>query len=286
MVTLDQLEALDLIYWTRSGVFASKLAYCDESSLSRRANQTLKIFGLALDRSNFQICGDESLLNLQRAVHQHARCRGDRPIRLDATHLIRHVLVNPDVPAGTILGPCDHVGFGRIVQLIKSRVLDAWITSDLFDLPDDDELEVLHLWHWPPLLAVHASHPLAGRSNLTAEILSGFPSLILPHNLYPKLSEALHSLGFGKKTQMRRYDKGSWSLPSADAMTIVYGSCLSLEYDTDLVALDWDLGLTGGEALVFRRDISKYPWLSSLLDDLKARQNELIKRHPSLVPLL
>lgn len=286
MVTLDQLAALDLIYWTRSGAFASKIAYCDESSLSRRANHVLKTFGLSLDRNGYLINGDQNLLNLQRAVHQHARCRGDQPIRLDGTHLIRHVLLEPGLPKGTILGPCDHVGFERIVQLLKDRVLDAWVTSNLFDLPDDEELQILHLWHWPALLAVHKCHPLAGRSDLMADDLARFPSLILPHNLYPKLTEALHSLGFGRKTQMRRYDKGSWSSPSEDAMTIVYGSCLSLEAETDLVALDWDLGLVGGEALVFRRDISHYPWFSSLFDDLKARQDELVKRHPSLVPLL
>ena len=286
MVTLEQLEALDLTYWMRSGSLASKASYCDESSLSRRLSHTLKVFGLGLNRSTCEITGDQSLLNLQRSVHQHARCRGDRPVRIDATHFIRHVLVDPELPKGIILGPCDHVGFERIVRLLKDRVLDAWITSNLFDLPADDDLKVLHLWHWPALLAVHACHPLAGRRDLTAEILAGYPSLILPHNLYPKLADALHGLGFGRKTQMRRYDKGSWSSPSADAMTIVYGSCLSLEFDSDLVPLDWNLGLTGGEALIFRKDIISYPWLSSLLDDLKTRQGELVKRHPSLVPLL
>lgn len=286
MVTLDQLEALDLTYWLRSGALASKYCFCDESSLSRRFNQVLKIFGIRFERTSYEFEGDESLLNLQRSVHQHARLKGVRPLRVDATHLIRHRLQDPPLPGGAILGPCDHVGFERVIRLLKNRVIDAWITSDLFDLPCDEDLEVVRLWYWPALLLVHRCHPLATQPSLTMEQLRRFPSLILPHNLYPGLTEALHAKGFGQKTQMRRYDKGSWTLPSADAMTIVYGSCLSLEFDQDLVPLDWDLGLTGGEALVFRRDLKAYPWYEQLLKDLKERQDAMAKRHPTLVPLL
>lgn len=286
MVTLEQLEALDLTFWLRSGTLASKISFCDESSLSRRLAHALKVFELQFDRSSYELAGDQTLLNLQRAVHQHARFKGSRALRLDATHFVRQILQDPPLPEGWILGPCDHLGFDRIVSLLKSRVIDAWITSDLFDLPEDEELEVLHLWHWPVLLSVHRCHPLAGQRHLTEKHLASFPSLILPYHLYPGLAAALQAKGFGRKTQMRRYDKGSWSSPSQDAMTIVYASCLSLEADNDLVALDWDLGLTGGEALVYRHDVRGYPWIPRLIDDLMHRQDEMVKRHPTLVPLL
>ena len=285
MVTLEQLDALDLVYWMRSGVSAARACYCDESSLSRRLGNVLKIFDLTLDRKTFEICGDQTLLNLQRAVHQHARLKGARPVRIDATHLIRHHLVTC-LPSDFLLGPCDHTGLERICRLLQSRVLDAWITSDIYDLPDHDDLEVMPLWRWPHLLVVHRCHPLVGQRQLTAAELRKFPSLILPAHLYPALSEALHAKGFGHKTQMKRYDKGSWSTPSDDAMTIVYGSCLSLDAEPELVALPWDLGLIGGEALVYRHDCKIYPWFASLLSALKQLQAVLLERHPSLVPLL
>ena len=77
MVTLEQLEALDLLVWLRSGSAAAEACCCDESSISRRVRSVLHTFGLRLQRANeVVLSGELELLRLQRVVHQHARHRG------------------------------------------------------------------------------------------------------------------------------------------------------------------------------------------------------------------
>lgn len=109
---------------------------------------------------------------------------------------------------------------------------------------------VIPLWDWPGELVVNPCHPLARERRLTRSDLSWFPSLILPESLYPRLARVVHAKGFGQESQLKRYDVGSWDGLTEDAATISFGSCLSLAADSNLQSLDWDLGLTGGEALI------------------------------------
>jgi len=44
MVTPEELEALDLMCWLRNGDDAARLAYCNQSTISRRSQQALKVF--------------------------------------------------------------------------------------------------------------------------------------------------------------------------------------------------------------------------------------------------
>jgi len=95
LVTIEQLEARPA-FSARSGVTAASMAYCDQSSIVRRASAALKVFALSIERGReFEISGDFTLLRLQRFVHQHARFLGYRPLRLDATHYIRSYLAQP-----------------------------------------------------------------------------------------------------------------------------------------------------------------------------------------------
>ena len=106
MITLDQLEALDLLLWSRSGADAAVMTACNQSSISRRVNGVLNTFSLQVKRRReFQLTGDLTLLRLQRLVHQKARFLGRAPLRLEATHYVRHQLTTPAIP-GWILGPC------------------------------------------------------------------------------------------------------------------------------------------------------------------------------------
>lgn len=283
MVTLEQLEALDQLLWHRSGTAAAQSCFCDQSSITRRVQATLQQFGLKLKRGpEYQLLGDLTLLRLQRVVHQQARFLGLRYLRLEATHYIRHALSDPPIP-GWMLGPCHHRGYEVLLSLLRERIVDAWITSDMQDLPDSSEFAILPLWDWPGELVVHPCHPLAGERRLSRTDLDRFPSLILPAQLYPRLAEVVHAKGFGQISQLDRYDLGSWDGLTQDAATISYGSCLTLEIDNNLTRLDWDLGLTGGEALIVLREWLEQPALAYLIDDLRRRQQQLQLRHPQLV---
>lgn len=121
-----------------------------------------------------------------------------------------------------------------MLGLLHERIVDAWITSDLQDLPESPLYTVIPLWDWPGELVVNPCHPLAGERRLTLSDLSRFPSLILPEHLYPGLARVVHAKGFGQESQLKRYDVGSWDGLTEDAATISYGSCLSLAADANL----------------------------------------------------
>lgn len=284
MVTIEQLEALDLLLWYRSGTSASKQGLCNQSSISRRVHTTLNTFDLKLGRSHeFRLHGDQRLLRAERYVHQLARFRraSKRPLRLEATHYISHHLSQPAVE-GWILGACHHRGYGTLLAMLQERVIDAWISSDLQDLPESPEFTVMRLWDWPGDLIVNQAHPLAGEKGLSQSDLDHFPSLILPVDLYPGLARVVHAKGFGQQSQLARYDQGSWLGLTEDAVTISYGGCLSLDSDPTLRRLDWDLGLVGGEALIVLSEWANEAAIGLLLDDLRGRQQVLQQRFPPL----
>jgi hypothetical protein len=245
-------------------------------------NGVLNTFGLQIKRRReFQLTGDLTLLRLQRLVHQKARFLGHAPLRLEATHYVRHQLTTPPIP-GWILGPCHHRGYRTLLSFLEERIVDAWITSDLQDLPDSPEFTVIPLWEWPGELVVHPGHPLSSERRLSRSDLDRFPSLILPAQLYPGLARVVHAKGFGRDRKLQRYDIGSWDGLTEDAATIAYGSCLTLEVESNLTRLDWDLGLMGGEALIMLSEWREEPAIAVLLEDLRHRQLQLQQRLPQL----
>ena len=54
MVTVETLEALDLLIWLGSGALAGEGARCDQSTVSRRVRQAQSSFGLKLQRRGAQ----------------------------------------------------------------------------------------------------------------------------------------------------------------------------------------------------------------------------------------
>jgi len=283
VVSLEQLEALDLVQWLRSGAAAARSSHCDESSITRRTRASLKALGLQLSRgSEFGLVGDTTLLELQRLVHQQARFLGHCPLRLDATHFIRQQLCAPPVP-GWVLGPCDHRGNGVMLGLLQGRVIDALITSDLKGLPSSPELTVISLWDWPGELVVSSCHPLADERGLSRGDIDKFPMLTLPDDLYPELASAIHAMGFGGTSLLNRYDVGPWDRITEDAVSISYGSCISLAADNNLSPLDWKHDFIGGEALILLTEWLDNPAISLLLEDLRSRQKLLQKQLPQLV---
>lgn len=118
MVALEQIEALDLLLWLRTGADAACQAICDQSSITRRVSAVLHAIGLQLRRGyELQLLGDLTLIRLPRLVHQQARFLGHRPLRLEATHYIRAQLQNPSI-RGWTLGPCHHRGYGTLLGLL------------------------------------------------------------------------------------------------------------------------------------------------------------------------
>lgn len=59
-----------------------------EATTSRYRKRCLQLFDLAMERrqGEWELIGDTSLLERERQVHQQARWRGHRPLRLETTY--------------------------------------------------------------------------------------------------------------------------------------------------------------------------------------------------------
>lgn len=275
MVTQDQLDALDLLLWLGSGQQAAERLRCDQSSVSRRVRACLDAFTLRLRRvaGGYRLSGPLEILRLERQIHQRVRLARGRGLRLEATHCISHLLDDPPFP-GWLLGSMDHHGVARMHSLLRERVVDAWLSSDVFDLPeaDDPDLVSVPLSRWPARLLASDDHPLAGERGLSLDDLDRFPVLEFPEAIYPRMARCLQQIGFGAAHhRLPRYDRGSWNAQTADQVTLSFGSTLSSLGIAHQVCIDWDLGLESGESLVLRRDLLGHGAVERLVQRLGHR---------------
>jgi len=104
LLHIEELDALDLLIWHRKGVRAAGLLHCNQSTISRRAQHCLQTLNLRLVRLNGE------------------------------------AFAQP-MPKGWLPGVFDHVAMARPLQLLRDRVIDAWIASYQPDLPDPDDPE-------------------------------------------------------------------------------------------------------------------------------------------------
>lgn len=275
MVTEEQLEALDLLLWLGNGQLAGARQSCNQSSISRRIASCLEILRVRLKRQDghYVLSETRDYLLLERQLHQLLRLRAGERLRLEATHCVSHVLLQAPLP-GWMLGSFDHRSVERMFELLRQRVIDAWITSDTFDLPaaDDPDLAVIQLTHWPAWVLADAHHPLCQVSGLSIGDLDRFPVLAFPETIYPVMAGALDDIGFGAShTRLARYDRGSWNRCTADEVTLSFGGSVSAHGSPGQVRLAWDLELFSGEALVLRRDLISHLQVALLVEQLRQR---------------
>lgn len=200
MIALEELAALDLLLWKRTGLEAAMALRCNQSTVSRRIARAVNVFGVELQRRHGEWhlrCGLR-LLAMKRQLHQLCRVQGRQPLRLEMSPLLAPLLASPP-PPGWWLGNLDHIGMGRPLQLLRERVIDAWLIDNPFDLPaeDDPELFRFELFRYPMLLASDAHHPLAGVRGLRIEDLWRFPVPQLPVEQFPCTSRRFRDLGLG-----------------------------------------------------------------------------------------
>lgn len=286
MVSEEQLDALDLLLWLGSGQQAAARMGCNQSSVSRRIQGCLDALALRLRRlgGRHQLKGRLDYLSLERHLHQLVRFDRHENLRLEATHCTSRLLLHPPL-RGWILGSFDHHGVDRMHDLLRDRIVDAWVSSDLFDLPspDDPDLATIPLSRWPALLLASATHPLAGETGIGSGELDRFPVLEFPENIYPRMALALQALGFGAShRRLPRYDRGSWNQQTADQVTLSFGSSLSALGVPGQVRIDWDPGLESGETLIVRRDRLEHGAVISLSQQLQQRFSRLQPHCPDL----
>ncbi len=286
VIELDSLAALDALQWLRTGREVCKRFAMSQATASRQAQKCLDLFGLELQRvdGEWYIVGDDSVLQLERRVHQAARWMGARPLRLEATYWSGPLLCTPTLDRW-LLGLSNIVGVPRNFQLVKDRVVDACIAG-LPDVPDadDDELASLALSSMPVFFVVNPDHPLIGKARISFADIASYPTLGLPTGLYPKVERSLKAIGlWSDDVRMMRYQRDQWEGKTEAELTIGYGTALSLEISGgSLVKLPLNLPFSSGDAVVVRREFTAHPEVRALCDVLRSRLKIFADRYADI----
>jgi hypothetical protein len=289
VVSLEELSALDLHIWLRTGKNAARAARCNQSTISRRVERTLRDFDLRLARreGEWRLKGNAMLLELERELHQLARFLGQEPLRLEMGPMMAPLLAKP-LPPGWLLGLYDTVGMTRPLQLLRDRVIDAWLIDDSFDLPPHGHAEIarLDLFRYPLGLAGAPDHPLAGVRGVSLGDLQRFPLPQLMPEMFPHTARHFADLGLsGPLLRSRCYDPADWEGRTADGATLAYATPFSLAEHPTLRRLDSEPLLINGVSLVVRRDRSEQPRILELQKLFLDRLLALRPRLPDLEPL-
>lgn len=273
LLDAETLESFDHVIWLGSGHGAAAALNRSQSSVNRHTREVQRLFGLGLQRraSDWHLHGDSSLLLLEREVHQRFRLRRGERLRLEAPYWWRQSLEGRP-PPGWCLGRFDLAGPRRPVQLLKERVIDAWIYADP-DLPDSDpELVVLRFSDAAIQLIANPRHPLQRQGRLRLDDTTAFPTLALPDELLPEAAKAFRALGlWTNPSRMARYQFDRWEGLCEDAVTIGYGFGLSLEVQPGLRPLPLAVPMRTSDALILRRDVADQLAFGLLLRDLRHR---------------
>lgn len=289
MVELDQLMALDGLQWLGSGDEVARRYGISQATVSRSSHKVLKTFGLQLERQNgeLELIGDQTLLRLEREVHQQARLAWRRPLRLEATYWSAPTLCDT-LPAGWLLGRSNIVGVRRNVQLLQDGVVDAWLAG-LPDLPTaaEPDLTAVPLSRMPVFFTCAPGHPLLERETLTVDDIAQFPTLALPSGSYPLVEQELQAIGlWNDGVRMTRYRRDLWEGKAETELVVGYGTPLSMQISGGaLRRLPLQLPFASGDALVVRRALVASPRIEQLLDHLRAKVSELAQRDDEIEPI-
>ena len=151
MVTEEQLAALDLTVWLGSTERAAEVDFSNQSTISRRQHTVLQHFGIELKRSKTErvVTGDLQLLDMERQVHQMARLKRERGLRLQAPFWLQN---SPGIapPKGWRMNsPRADLSCRDPVTLLREHVVDACLATPTQIPSDRDDLYILELHNRP-----------------------------------------------------------------------------------------------------------------------------------------
>lgn len=131
MVDEDHLEALDFMLWMSGSHRAATLAYANQSTVIRRANSVLSIFGGTIDRQphGWKTRGASELLRMERWIHQQFRLRGHKPLRLHAPFWSSSGLRNKEIPHWVFNPPSETHVCENPLELLKERIIDGCLLT-------------------------------------------------------------------------------------------------------------------------------------------------------------
>jgi DNA-binding transcriptional LysR family regulator len=289
VVSVDLLEALDALLWLRTGHRAAEFLQCTQSTISRKSRRCLDIFQVETQRdaAEWQLIGDQELINLERLVHQRVRWQSARGLRLDAQHWCSHLIDSSRLGpwAG---GNFNYFNYERPLQLLLHGVIDAWLTSapDALAVVDAHPELAAHpittQAMWP---VVRPDHPLLAKGeSVTFDDLLDYPLLPLPAGAFPVYQAVLEQLGLWPTPERnRRVRLADWQAHAPlEDMVIGLGNTLRLAAGVDQGRQPLPLPLPKpvGDVLVVRADYLHHPQLLGLLQVLLDRAEHWLQCTP------
>lgn len=288
MVTVETLEALDLLIWLGSGSLAAKRAHCNQSTVSRRVHQAETSFGLKLQRrgSQWHLSGNSLLVRMEREVHQLNRIQRNHHLRLQAPAWSHDQLLRP-LPHGWIINPSTAPGSPHhCLDLLKERVVDACLAT-LPERPSSDDRRFIYfdLYSSPiHLIALADSHVLDISSPTRLEIgsccqISTFPfnpraQKLFIHSFFQHHFQPDQAYAFaGQRQKEAVYFANSLMLKS-------------LRSSLPVVELDVAVPSHYVESLVVLHDNRNAPAIAELIDTLRRRIQDVSRSEVKLTPLL
>lgn len=280
MVSVEVLAALDSLLWLRTGDRAADHLQCTQSTVSRHSRRCLKVFGLEMRKRSGEWClqGDQTLLDLERSVHQLLRWEQGNGLRFDSQSWCSHLLA-AELPDAWTCGNTNYLEYQRPQELLLHGVIDAWLCSAP-DLPDHPELHTIQFTAMPLELMVRPGHPLLERGGqLTFADLADYPVWPLPEGAFPKAQLILADVNLWScPARDRRLRQAPWfgTLPVEDVMISLSTPLQGVAGFLDgWVPLPLTLPITVGEALVVKLQYAASPHLCSLRAALIDRATQL-----------
>lgn len=283
VVTIAQLDCLDLLIWLRLGSEVRKRVGFAPSSISRALQRVSGAFGVSVVKHDgeWYVLGDDKLLNMERMVHQKNRWVADLPLRLESQYFSASLL-RDFLPRDWIKGNLDYMEVGAPLQHLRNGVIDAWI-GFFPDVPakNDQDLCCVDLIKLPVHLVVAAKHPLVALGDgVTITDVKCHPSLALPDNAFPYFQARMQELGLWNLPMLlKRHNYDKWERQVTESGIIGYAtpSMINL-FDSSRILLPIHIPLEVGETLVVRREYATHPRFEGLVSDLKSRAVKLQQR--------
>jgi len=174
--------------------------------------------------------------------------------------------------------------YDRPLQLLKERIIDAWITS-YPDVPNDDdqELTTIRLSRMPLLMVVKESHPLLELGGqMSFGDVAQYPLLPLPTGSFPKIQNVLEQIGL--LTNPPLSPALDWrGRRDIEDLLVGFSTPLTLPmYGDSHVALPLQVPVEVGDALVVARQWANSPRTRQLVALLHGRLETLAQSTPGV----
>ena len=290
MVSPDELEALDLLCWLRNGDDAARLAYCNQSTISRRSQQAIKVFDLFSSHGQgpHPQAGSATLLRMEREVHQLFRLSGGNRLRLHAPYWASRVLAN-QLDTSWMLNPArQKEPVGAALGLLEDRIIDAMITETTQRPADDNPKFVCFDLYEVPLTLCsevlvdeQASKPLYCEKNLSSHDVRSL-SLVKPHGfLSPESKGCVFQLFNHLYGESLALDSGSCPpLAEGSPVTFFMAHHPSLFEDfRHYRRIDCECDFRAKESLVVLRGLEESPSILALLEILSSTYLKSLRQY-------